>query len=243
MSIFKRILTVIKSNINDLINKAEDPKKMLDQLISDMNSQLVQVKQEVASAIADEKRLQREYEKARKEANKWGEKAELAVKKGEDNLAMQALQRQESAESEAAGYEKQWMAQREAVDKLKAALAQLNNKLQEANRKKNLLIARQKRAEATQKINKTMASLSDTSAFDTFARMEEKINQLEAKTEAEEEINQSLEGSSLEEEFKELESSSNLKDKLAALKAKVEQKQIEGGEEVSAEEEKDKTEE
>jgi phage shock protein A len=243
MSIFKRILTVIKSNINDLINKAEDPKKMLDQLISDMNSQLVQVKQEVASAIADEKRLQREYEKARKEANKWGEKAELAVKKGEDNLAMQALQRQESAESEAAGYEKQWVAQREAVDKLKAALTQLNNKLQEANRKKNLLIARQKRAEATQKINKTMASLSDTSAFDTFARMEEKINQLEARTEAEEEINESLEGSSLEEEFKELESSSNLKDKLAALKAKVEQKQIESGEDASTEEEKDKTEE
>jgi phage shock protein A len=151
MSIFKRILTVIKSNINDLINKAEDPKKMLDQLISDMNSQLIQVKQEVASAIADEKKLQREYEKARKEASEWAEKAELAVRKGEDNLAMQALQRQESAEAEAAGYEKQWMSQREAVDKLKSALTQLNNKIQEANRKKNLLIARQKRAEATQK--------------------------------------------------------------------------------------------
>ncbi len=230
MSIFKRIVTVIKSNINDLIDKAEDPKKMLDQLISDMNSQMVEVKQEVASAIADEKRLQREYEKAKKEAEKWGEKAELAVRKGEDNLAMQALQRQESAESEAEGYEKQWMAQRESVDKLKSALTQLNSKLQEAHRKKNLLIARQKRAEATQKINRTMASLSDTSAFDTFARMEEKINQLEAKTEAEAEINESLEGSSLESEFKELESSDNLKDRLAALKAKVEQKQIEGSE-------------
>lgn len=231
MSIFKRMVSVIKSNLNDLINKAEDPKKMLEQLISDMNQQLVQVKQEVASAIADEKRLQREYEKARKEADKWGEKAELAVKKGEDQLAMQALQRQESAESQAEGYEKQWMAQREAVDKLKSALSQLNQKLQEANRKKNLLIARQKRAEATQRINKTMSSLTDTSAFDTFSRMEEKINQLEAKTEAETEINKELEGSDLESEFKELEAEDNIKNKLAALKAKVNQKQLEGSSE------------
>ena len=228
MSIFKRMVRVIRSNLNDLINKAEDPKKMLEQLISDMNQQLIQVKQEVASAIADEKRLQREYEKAKREAEKWGEKAELAVKKGEDKLAMQALQRQESAENQSEGYEKQWMAQREAVDKLKNALTQLNAKLQEANRKKNLLIARQKRAEATQRINRTMSSLTDTSAFDTFSRMEEKIDQLEAKAEAETEINKELEGSDLESEFKELEAEDKIKDKLAALKAKVNHKQIEG---------------
>lgn len=229
MSIFKRMISVIKSNINDLINKAEDPKKMLEQLISDMNSQLIQVKQEVAAAIADEKRLQRQYEKSKKEAEGWAKKAELAVRKGEDNLALQALQRQESYEQEAASYEQQWMSQREAVDKLKAALNQLNSKLQEAVRKKNLLIARQKRAEASQKINKTMASLTDTSAFDTFARMEDKINQLESKVEAEAEINKELEGSDLEKEFKQLESQSDLQDKLQALKAKVDQKQIEGG--------------
>lgn len=231
MSIFKRIVSIIKSNLNDLINKAEDPTKMLEQMISEMNGQLIQVKQEVASAIADEKRLQRNYERAKKEAERWAEKAELAVKKGEDNLAMQALQRQEMAENEALAYEKQWMAQREAVDKLKSALSQLHSKLQEASRKKNLLIARQKRIEATRKINNTMAQLSDTSAFDTFSRMEEKINQLEAKVEAEAEINRELEGgTTLEKEFKELETSSDLKEKLAALKSKVNPKQIEGAE-------------
>jgi phage shock protein A len=112
---------------------------MLEQLIIEMNQQLIQVKQEVASAIADEKKLQKEYEKAKREAEEWTKKAELAVKKGEDNLAVQALQRQETAESEAEAFEKQWVAQREAVDKLKTALTQLNAKLQEANRKKNYL--------------------------------------------------------------------------------------------------------
>ncbi len=228
MSIFKRIVTIIKSNINDLISKAEDPKKMLEQLIIEMNQQLIQVKQEVASAIADEKKLQKEYEKAKREAEEWTKKAELAVKKGEDNLAVQALQRQETAESEAEAFEKQWVAQREAVDKLKTALTQLNAKLQEANRKKNLLIARQKRAEATQKINNTMASLSDSSAFDTFARMEDKINQLEAKADAEAELNKHLEGTDIENQFKQLEADDKIKSKLAALKEKVEQKQIEG---------------
>lgn len=234
MSIFKRMVSIIKSNINDLINKAEDPKKMLEQLISEMNSQLIQVKQEVASAIADEKRLQRQYEKSKKEAETWAEKAELAVRKGEDNLAMQALQKQEMAENEAKSFEQQWMQQREAVDKLKAALTQLNTKLQEAVRKKNLLIARQKRIEATKKINETMSQLTDTSAFDTFARMEEKINQLEANVEAETEINKELEGgTTLEKEFEKLETSSDLKEKLAALKEKVNPKQIEGDKEES----------
>ncbi len=228
MSIFKRIVTVIKSNINDLIGKAEDPQKMLDQLIVDMNSQLVQVKQEVAGAVANEKKLQKGYEKAKKESEEWARKAELAVRKGEEDLAVQALQRQEAVETEAAGYEKQWMAQKEAVDKLKYGLTQLNNKIQEASRKKNLLIARQKRAEATQKINRTMSSISDTSAFDTFSRMEAKIDELEARTDAESELNEQLSGSRLEDDFAKLEAKDSVKDKLAALKAKVANKQIEG---------------
>lgn len=230
MSIFKRLITVVKSNINDLINKSEDPEKMLNQITSDMNEQLIQVKQEVASAIADEKKLQREYQKAKNEAMQWEKKAELAVSKGEEGLAIQALERHEVAQQEADGYEKQWMAQKEAVDKLKGALNQLNSKIQEAHRKKNLLAARQKRAEATKKINKTMSSLSDTSAFDTFSRMEEKVNQLEAKADAEAELNNELSGKSLDDDFKKLEAESNVQDKLAALKAKMQQKQLEGGE-------------
>jgi len=221
MGILSRIVTVIKSNINEMISKSEDPKKMLEQIIMDMNEKLVQAKQEVAASIADEKRLQKAYEQARQNAQNWARKAEIAVDKGDDNLAMEALKRQSSEEDLANQYEQQWLSQKNAVDQLKTALIQLQNKIQEAGRKKNLLIARQKRAEAQSKINKTMSSLSDSGAFDTFARMEEKVNQIEATSDAENELNREIAGSDLDEKFKQLESSSNVEDKLAALKARL----------------------
>lgn len=225
MGIFDRIVTVVKSNINDLISKAEDPEKMLEQLIIDMQQQLSEVKREVASAIADEKKLQKSYLESQKEAESWEKKAMLAVNKSDDNLAMEALKRQESSQSMAGQYEQQWLAQKESVDKLKMALGQLNDKIQEAQRKKNLLIARQKRAEAQNKITRTMSSLSDSSAFDSFSRMEAKVNEIEAKADAEVELQNELSGKSLEDKFKALEADSGVQDKLAALKAKMQSDQ------------------
>lgn len=221
MGVFDRMITVLKSNINDLISKAEDPKKMLEQIILDMTESLAQVKQEVAAAIADEKRLQKSYEQSKKENTSWEKKAMLAVNKGDDNLAMEALKRQDSAQSLAQQYEQQWLAQKDAVDKLKMGLRQLNDKIQEASRKKNLLIARQKRAEAQSRISKTMSSLTDPSAFDGFARMEAKVDAIESKAEAELELSNELSGSNLEDQFKALESASSVEDKLAALKSKM----------------------
>ncbi len=221
MGILSRIVTVIKSNINDLISKSEDPQKMLEQLIIDMNQNLVQAKQEVAAAIADEKRLEKQMIKQKSESQDWYKKAELAVAKGDDNLATEALKRHESADQLAKQYEEQYIAQKEVVDKLKTALRQLNDKIQEAQRKKNLLIARQKRAEAQKRINKTMSSLTDSSAFDTFSRMERKIDDMEAKVDAETELNKELSGETTEDKFKQLEADSNVNDKLAALKAKL----------------------
>ncbi len=223
MGIFDRIVTILKSNINDMISKAEDPKKMLEQIIMDMTEKLAQAKQEVATTIADEKRLQKSYLDAKKDAEGWEKKAMLAVNKGDDNLAMEALKRQETSQSLYQQYEQQWMAQKDSVDKLKMALTQLNEKIQEAQRKKNLLIARQTRAEAQTKIANTMSSLTDSSAFDSFSRMEEKINQIEAKAEADVELQKELSGSNLEDKFKSLEMDSNIQDKLAALKAKAAQ--------------------
>ena len=221
MGIFDRIVTVMKSNINDLISKSEDPKKMLEQIILDMSESLAQAKQEVAVAIADEKKLQKSYLTSKKESESWEKKAMLAVNKQDDTLAMEALKRQESVSSIAQQYEQQWMVQKEAVDKLKMALTQLNDKIQEASRKKNLLIARQKRAEAQSRISKTMSSLSDSSAFDSFSRMEDKVDSIEAKAEADVELQNELSGSKLEDQFKSLEMDSNVQDRLAALKAKM----------------------
>lgn len=222
MGIFNRFATVVKSNINDLISKAEDPEKMLNQLIIDMTEQYNKAKVEVASAIADEKKLKKQLDEHEAKAAEWTAKAELAVSKGDDNLAIAALNRKKEYEGLAAQYRTQWEAQKAASDKLKASLRELSNKIEEAKRKKNLLIARTKRAEAQRSIQKTMSGLNDSSAFDSFSRMEEKVNDIESKAMAEAELNESLAGDDLDKQFAELENeNSEVMDELAALKAKL----------------------
>jgi len=223
MGLFQRMAQVIKANLNDLISKAEDPKKMLEQIIIDMQEQLGEAKKEVAKAIADEKRLYAQMQEQKELADKWSKRAELAVQKGDDNLAVEALKRKKEAESLASEYEAQWTKQKEVADQLKIGIQELQNKIEEASRKKNLLVARQKRAEAQKTIQNTMSKLSDTSAFDSFARMEEKVKQIEAEAEAETELNKSLKGEDLDDKFKQLEkgSTSDVADELAALKAKL----------------------
>jgi len=223
MGLFQRMAQVIKANLNDLISKAEDPKKMLEQIIIDMQEQLGEAKKEVAKAIADEKRLYAQMQEQKELADKWSKRAELAVQKGDDNLAVEALKRKKEAESLASEYEAQWTKQKEVADQLKIGIQELQNKIEEASRKKNLLVARQKRAEAQKTIQNTMSKLSDTSAFDSFARMEEKVKQIEAEAEAETELNKFLKGEDLDDKFKQLEkgSTSDVADELAALKAKL----------------------
>ena len=226
MGILNRVMTVIKSNVNELINKAEDPKKMLDQIIMDMSEQLEKAKREVAVSIGDEKKLKREYLKHKEEVAGWEKKAEFAVNKGDDSLALKVLERQEESKGLMEQYEREWEGQREAVEKLKVVLKELTSKIEEARRKKNLLIARQKRAEAQSKIAKTMGSLKDSSAFDSFARMESKVESLESRAEGEAELQKELSGDNLEDQFKKLEADTNIQDKLAQLKAKMEKKSM-----------------
>jgi phage shock protein A len=222
MGIFDRLGSLLKSNVNDLINKAEDPEKMLNQALLDMQQQLVEAKKQVAVAIADEKRLKKSLDTELVAAGEWEKKAMLAVKAGNDGLAREALMRQQEHQKLADGYQQQWDAQREAVEKLKNALQQLNSRIEEAKRKKNLLVARAKRAEAQKAISETLHGLKDTSAFDTMARMEEKVNQLEAHAEASHELASELSGDSLEQQFKQLSASNaGSEDALMTLKAKM----------------------
>jgi phage shock protein A len=223
MGIFSRLGTLLKSNINDLISKAEDPEKMLNQVLLDMQQQLVEAKKQVAVAIADEKRLQKQFESEGEKSKEWERKAMMAVRAGDDHLAKEALVRKQEHDTIAAQYQQQWMAQKAAVDKLKDALRLLNNKIEEAKRKKNILIARKKRAEAQRTIANTMSGLSDTSAFDTFDRMSKKIDQLEAEAEAGAELAGELSGDTLESKFAQLESTSGGggDQALAELKAKM----------------------
>lgn len=222
MGIFSRLGTLIKSNINDLITKAEDPEKMLTQVLLEMQQQLVEAKKAVAVAIADEKKLQKQYTAETDKSKEWERKAMVAVRAGDDNLARQALGRKNEHETIATQFQQQWISQKQAVEKLKDALRLLNNKIEEAKRKKNILIARKKRAEAQQQIANTMNGLGDTSAFDTFDRMAERIQLMEAEAEAGAEIAGELSGDSLESKFHALEAGGGSEDdSLNELKAKM----------------------
>jgi phage shock protein A len=222
MGIFSRLGTLIKSNINDLISKAEDPEKMLGQVLLEMQQQLVEAKKAVAIAIADEKKLQKQCTAETDKAKEWERKAMVAVKAGDDNLARQALARKQEHDTIATQFQQQWISQKQAVEKLKDALRLLNNKIEEAKRKKNILIARKKRAEAQQQIANTMQGLGDTSAFDTFDRMAERIQLMEAEAEAGAELAGELSGDTLESQFRQLESGHGGDDEaLNELKAKM----------------------
>jgi len=208
MGIFERMKTVISSNINDMISKAENPEKMLNQLVLDMNEQMIESKKAVAMAIADEKKLEREATENKNQAADWEKKAMIAVRANRDDLAKEALLRKQEYEGYAQQLFTQWQAQKESVEKLKENLRALQNKIDEATRKKNILIARAKRAEAQDKINKTMSSISgNKSAFDTFDRMAKKVDEIEARAEATKELEDATSGATLERQFAQLESS------------------------------------
>lgn len=205
MGIFDRLATLIKSNINDLISSAENPEKMLNQIIVDMRDQLVKAKQQVAAAIADEKRLRDQADDEAKQATEWMAKAELAVRQGHDELAKSALVRHGEHVTHAQQLELTWQAHQAETEKLKASLRDLNDKIEEAKRKKNLLLARQRRAQAQKRIAETMSSMSEKSAFEAFARMEEKITSNERMIKASSEIEEEFTGDRLASDFKRLE--------------------------------------
>jgi len=208
MGVFDRLKTVLSSNINDMINKAENPEKMLNQLVIDMNQQMIDSKKAVAMAIADEKKLERDLAEQKRLSEEWERKAMIAVKASRDDLAKEALLRKQEAETYYLQLKPQWEGQKASVEKLKDTLRQLQNKIDEASRKKNILVARAKRAEAQQKIQTTLASVSgNTSAFDTFDRMAKKVDELEARADAQAELADLSQSSSLDKEFAKLESS------------------------------------
>ncbi len=224
MGSLERIRTVLKANINALISKAEDPEKMLNQLVIDMNEQLLEAKKQVAMAIADEKKLERQTLENKGQAEDWEKKAMLAVKAGKDDLAKEALLRKQEYDGYAASFQKEYDSQHASVEQLKDALRQLAAKIDEANRKKNLLIARAKRAEAQKQIQQTMGSLTAGSSFDTFDRMTQKVDQIEAEADAMKELSSVTADDKLEDKFKQLEaeSSETSADKmLEDLKAKM----------------------
>ncbi|MDH3457364.1 MAG: PspA/IM30 family protein [Gemmatimonadota bacterium] len=221
MGIFQRLATVIKAQINALIGRAENPEKVLDQLLLDMRGSLAKTKQEVATAIADEKKLQAQVEKEKKASEDWERRAMLAVQEGRDDLAKQALIRHNEHLQHAQALHETWVRHKGDVESLKVSLRELNDRIEDAKRKKNLLVARQRRAEAQGRIQETMSSMSDQSAFESFKRMEERIEDMERQALATAELAGELEGDTLQQQFHALEYKGTADNQLLALKKKM----------------------
>jgi phage shock protein A len=216
MGILDRVSTLLRANINDIIDRAEDPEKVVKQLIIDMNNQLLQVKTQVAASIADEKLLYQRYTDNSAKANDWQQRAELAVEKSQDDLAREALARRNSFQQTADGFKGQYDQQSQQVEQLKEALHQLEAKIQDAQTKEELLIARARRAKAETQIRTTLSGLDSTSALSSFQRIEEKVNQQEARAAALGE----LDTDTTEHRFQLMQQESEVDKQLAELKQK-----------------------
>ena len=188
MALLERVSTLVRANINDLIDKAEEPEKMIKQVILDMQNQLLQVKTQVAIAIADQHLLEKRQKENEEKTAEWMRKAELAVTKKEDDLARAALHRVESYREMAGSFTQQVADQKAQVENLKTALRQLEQKLAEAMGKADLLIAQQRRARAVGKAHDARAAIGDQSKIAAFDRMKHKVQRNEAVSQAKSEI-------------------------------------------------------
>ncbi len=222
MGLLDRMSTLVRSNLNSMLDNAEDPEKMIKQLLVDMNNQMIQAKTQVAAAIADEKRLQQRAREAEQQANDWQRKAELAMDKGEDDLAKQALARRNTFAQSASGLQEQWQAYSAQVGALKDGLRQLQAKIDEAEGKKELLIARSRSAKAQETMHKTLSGMRGVGASAEFDRLTSRVEEQEARASAYTELGTDT----LDDKFAALEQESDLDRQLRELKEKRQQPQL-----------------
>ena len=216
MAVLERVATLIRANLNDLIDRAEDPEKMIKQVILDMENQLLQVKTQVAISMADHHLLQKKQAEQAERAAEWMRKAELAVDKGEDDLARAALERYQSFTRMADSYTQQITDQKQQVDTLRNALAQLEQKLVEARQKSDVLIAQHRRARALERASDAQLVMTGTGPAAGFDRMQRKVMHTEAVSQAKSE----LVADDVDRRFEALEKDDEIGRLLGALKAR-----------------------
>jgi phage shock protein A len=214
MGLFDRLKRVVGANLNDLVSKAEDPEKMLEQALLEMQEDMVKLRQGVAQAIAAQKRTEKQYNEAVNEVNKWQRNAQLALQKGDEDLARQALERKKTYNDTSVALKTSLDQQNIQVEGLKKNLIQLESKISEAKTKKEMLKARITAAKAQEQLGNMVSGMSTSSAMSAFERMEEKVLLQESRAQSTAE----LIGSDLESQFAKLESGSDIDDELARLK-------------------------
>jgi phage shock protein A len=217
MALFDRVSRLIRANVNDMVSKAEDPEKILDQALMDMQENLINMKMAVAGSIATQKRSQLQYEKNITESDTWQSRAQLALQKGDENLAREALVRKKSFADAAAALKTQLDAQSVQVDSMKKNLVGLESKISEAKTKKDMLKARAAAAKANEQLQSAINSNNTGSSMAAFERMEDKVLQMESRSMAVAELG----GSGLEDQFAALEGGSNVDAELEAMKAQM----------------------
>jgi phage shock protein A len=217
MGLLDRIGRLMRANVNDMVSKAEDPEKILEQAVLDMQEDLVQLRQAVASAIANQKRTEQQYNKAMADSNSWQSKAQLALQKGDENLAREALVRKKSYSETADSLKAQLDGQAGQIEGLKRSVIQLESKIAEAKTKKDMLKARSQAAKAQEQLQGAVGRIGNKSAMAAFERMEEKVLQAEARSQAEAE----LAGSDLENKFAQLEAGNDVDDELEMMKRQL----------------------
>ena len=215
-SVLRRIVELIRASLNTLIDRAEDPEKMLEQMMRDLQASYDRSRTEVARVLGEKHRLAAQLQSSDLEARDWERKAVLALKAGDEALARKALERKRAVVEVADGYRAQVEEQTAVSEKLKDALRALENKLSEARVKRSLLSARHKRAMAQRKIHIALEAAGSTTAFDNLARLESRIGELEAEGLAAAELSTSP----LEARFRELDAS-DVEDDLLRLKARL----------------------
>lgn len=217
MGLLDRLGRVIRANINNLISQVEDPEKILEQTVIDMQDDLIRLRQAVAQAIATQKRTERQATQAQSSAQEWYKRAQLALQKSEESLARESLTRSKSYESTAASLQAQVDQQRSIVTQMKQNMGKLEQKLAEAKTKKDMYIARARSAKASQQLNEMMDRFNTRGSVAAFERMEEKVLQLEAKSEAIAELS----NNTVESQFQALEQGGDIDAELAAMKAQL----------------------
>jgi len=220
MGIFGRIADIFKANVNDALDKMEDPEKMIKQMVIEMQEAIAKATSGLATAMAQEKKLERDYNGYLEQAKGWEQKAMAALNAGNEDLARQALAKKAEADSQAKQYEQMFVQARDTAAKLRTQVEGLKAKLNEAKMKESTLIARNESAKAQKQIAKQVGNFDASSTFAKFDKWEEKILKNEAEAQAFTEL--SGDGSkSLNDEFKKLEQNTQVDDELAKLRAKL----------------------
>jgi len=216
MALLERVSTLIRANLNDLVDKAEDPEKMIKQVILDMQNQLLQVKTQVAISIADQHVLEKKLQENQDSATQWQRRAEMAVDKKDDSLARAALERSMTYQKMTESFQQQVEDQKTQVENLKVALLGLQQKLAEAQSKSDMLIAQHRRSRALNKATAAGMAMGDDSKSAAFDRMKSKVQHTEATAQAQAE----LAADDVEDRFAALEKDRELDRLLAELKSK-----------------------